>query len=91
MAHIRIRYLRELNLKASASIFTAKTKQYRVLALATDFIIVLVTTKDRAEAEKISLDLLKEKLIACANIINPVASCFLWQSKIDHAKNALLL
>jgi periplasmic divalent cation tolerance protein len=57
----------------------------------TDFIIVLVTTADKTEAEKISQTLLKEKLIACANIVSPVASCFLWQGKIDKAEECLVL
>ncbi|MCL5877329.1 MAG: divalent-cation tolerance protein CutA [Candidatus Bathyarchaeota archaeon] len=57
----------------------------------TDFIIVLVTTKDKAEAEKISQTLLDEKLIACANIISPVASCFLWEGKIDRAEECLIV
>ncbi len=59
------------------------------MQLTTDFIIVLVTTKDKAEADKISQTLLAEKLIACANIISPVASCFLWQDKIDSAEECL--
>jgi periplasmic divalent cation tolerance protein len=61
------------------------------MPLTTDFIIVLVTTKDKAEAEKISLALLEEKLIACANIVGPVASCFLWQGKIDRAEECLVV
>lgn len=59
--------------------------------MTTDFIIVLVTTKDRAEAEKISQTLLQEKLIACANIISPVASCFIWQGKIDKAEECIVV
>ena len=61
------------------------------MRLTTDFIIVLVTTKDKAEAEKISKTLLQEKLIACANIVNPVASKFLWQGKIDRAQECLII
>jgi periplasmic divalent cation tolerance protein len=60
-------------------------------ALATDFIVVLVTTKDKVEAEKISRTLLSEKLIACANIISPVNSCFSWLGKIDHADECLVI
>lgn len=56
-----------------------------------DFIVVLVTAKDRAEAEKISQALLEKKLIACANIVSPVMSCFLWQGKIDQAEEYLLV
>jgi periplasmic divalent cation tolerance protein len=59
--------------------------------MTTDFIIVLVTTKDRDEADRISRTLLAEKLIACANIISPVASCFLWQGKIDSAEECLVV
>jgi periplasmic divalent cation tolerance protein len=62
-----------------------------VIHVPTDFIIVLVTTKDKAEAEKISQTLLLEKLIACANIISPVASCFWWQDKVDRAEECLVI
>ena len=53
--------------------------------------IVFVTTKNRKEAEKIAAGLLKEKLIACANIIDGVRSLFWWQGKIDRASEALLI
>jgi periplasmic divalent cation tolerance protein len=59
--------------------------------MATDFIIVFVTTKDEAEAEKISQTLLQEKLIACANIISTVASCFSWQGKIEAVEECLVV
>jgi len=56
-----------------------------------DYIVILVTAKDKAEAEKISQALLEEKLIACANIVSPIASCFLWQGKIDKAEECLII
>ena len=56
-----------------------------------NYIIVLVTTANKAEAEKISQSLLKEKLIACANIINPVTSFFHWSGKIDKAEECLVV
>ena len=59
--------------------------------MATNFIIVLVTVKDGGEAEKISQTLLQEKLIACANIISPVTSCFVWKDKIDRAEECLVM
>ncbi len=55
------------------------------------YIIVFVTTADKMEAEKIAQSLLKEKLIACANIINPVTSFFHWSSKIDKAEESLVI
>jgi periplasmic divalent cation tolerance protein len=54
-------------------------------------IIVLVTTATKSEAEKISEALLKEKLIACANIINPVTSFFNWQGKMDKCEECLVV
>jgi periplasmic divalent cation tolerance protein len=59
--------------------------------VVTDFIVVLVTTKDRDEAERISQFLLGEKLIACANIVDSVVSCFWWQDKIDRTNESLLV
>ena len=59
--------------------------------MVTDYINDFVTTKDKAEAEKISLALLQEKLIACANLISPVKSCFFWLGKIDSAEECLVI
>ncbi|MEM2971816.1 MAG: divalent-cation tolerance protein CutA [Candidatus Bathyarchaeia archaeon] len=54
-------------------------------------IIVMVTTVNREEAEKIVHCLLNEKLIACANIFGPVSSFFWWVGKIERAEEYLLL
>ncbi len=56
-----------------------------------DYIIILVTTKDKEEAEKISQALLKERLIACANIVSPVTSFFHWAGKIERAEECLVV
>jgi len=53
--------------------------------------IVLVTAKDKKEANTIARGLLEAKLIACANIINGVESLFWWQGKIDSSKEVLLI
>jgi periplasmic divalent cation tolerance protein len=55
------------------------------------YIIVLVTTANKVEAEKIAQTLLKERLIACANILNPVTSLFFWSGKIDKAEECLMV
>jgi periplasmic divalent cation tolerance protein len=59
--------------------------------MESNYIIVLVTTANKAEAEKISDALLKEKIIACANIINPVTSFFHWQGKVDRCEECLVV
>jgi periplasmic divalent cation tolerance protein len=55
------------------------------------YIIVLVTTANKQEAENIAQHLLDAKLIACANIISPVASHFHWSGKIEKAQECLML
>jgi periplasmic divalent cation tolerance protein len=57
----------------------------------TPYIIVIVTTANKAEAEKISQALLQERLIACANIINSVTSFFHWKGNVDCAEECLLV
>jgi periplasmic divalent cation tolerance protein len=59
--------------------------------LENPYIIVLVTTANRQEAENIAQHLLNAKLIACANIIDPVASHFHWSGKTEKAQECLML
>ncbi|MCW3977891.1 MAG: divalent-cation tolerance protein CutA [Candidatus Bathyarchaeota archaeon] len=54
-------------------------------------IIVLMTTASREEAEKITHNLLKQKWIACANIVGPVSSLFWWKDKISQDNEFLVL
>jgi periplasmic divalent cation tolerance protein len=54
------------------------------------YIIVMVTTANKQEAENIAQRLLKERLIACANIIGPVSSLFHWAGKIEKAEEYLI-
>ena len=56
-----------------------------------NYIIVLVTTPNKAEAEKIAQALLEKKLIACANIINSVTSFFFWLGKVERAEECLVV
>ena len=55
------------------------------------YIVVVVTTSTKREATKIIQSLLKERLIACANIIGPISSLFWWEDKIDEATEFLIL
>ncbi len=54
-------------------------------------IIVLITTKDKSQAQEIAKKLVEEKLIACANIIGEVNSIFSWEGKIDEATESLIV
>ncbi len=56
-----------------------------------NYIVVFITTKDTAEAQKIAVALLKRRLAACVNIVPEVNSHFWWQDKLDSAKESLLV
>jgi periplasmic divalent cation tolerance protein len=53
--------------------------------------IVLMTTSNKQEATTIVKALLKERLIACANVIDSVSSFFWWQDKIEENKETLVI
>jgi periplasmic divalent cation tolerance protein len=59
--------------------------------LKNDYIVILVTCKDKLEAEKITQSLLGQHLIACGNIVSPVVSFFNWCGKIDIAEECLIV
>jgi periplasmic divalent cation tolerance protein len=58
--------------------------------LQNNYIVVMFTTANKQEAENIAQRLLKERLIACANIIGPVSSLFHWAGKIEKAEEYLI-
>jgi len=55
------------------------------------YIVILVTVKNRSEANKIVKKLVGDQLVACANIIGDVKSIFWWEGKVDQAKEVLLI
>lgn len=55
------------------------------------YVIVMVTTASKQEAEKIAQHLLDKRLIACANIIGPVQSHFYWSGKLEKTEEYLIL
>jgi len=62
----------------------------RVKPMENTYIIVIVTTASKQEAEEIAQHLLRERLTACANIIGPVSSLFHWSGKIEKAEEYLI-
>ena len=53
-------------------------------------IVVFITTKNSAQAKKISRQLVKEKLIACANI-HTIESIFEWKGSNEEGNEWVLL
>jgi periplasmic divalent cation tolerance protein len=56
-----------------------------------DYIVVLVTTDSREEADKIARILVAERKAACVNIVPRINSLFWWEAKIDSAQENLLI
>ena len=52
--------------------------------------LVYITCKDQKEAERISLYLLKKRLIACANIF-PIKSMYWWNNKIVNDNEIVII
>ena len=57
----------------------------------TEYIQVLTTVGNKADAEKIARTLVEEKLAACVQILGPLTSYFHWQGKLDTAGEYLCL
>lgn len=54
-------------------------------------VVIFITCADKKEADKISGQLIKNRLVACVNIMDKIESVFRWQGKIDRSKEALLI
>ena len=54
-------------------------------------VVILCTTKNIEEAREIAKGLLQEGLIACASIVQPVESWFVWKDKIETVQEVQLL
>lgn len=52
---------------------------------------VYVTTKDRNEAREIGTTIVKEKLAACANIIDGMESIYHWKDNIETSNECILI
>jgi periplasmic divalent cation tolerance protein len=57
----------------------------------TDFQIVLSTSADREEAERIAHRLVEQQLAACVNILPGVQSIYRWQGKVESATEVLMV
>lgn len=53
--------------------------------------IIYITTSGLEESRRIARVLLKEKLVACTNIVPAVESMYLWKGEIEEASESLLI
>jgi periplasmic divalent cation tolerance protein len=57
----------------------------------TDKRIVLTTAGSEEEARKIARALVESRIAACVNIVPQIASVYRWQSKVEEAREWLLV
>jgi periplasmic divalent cation tolerance protein len=55
------------------------------------YIVIFITTRDAAEAEKISKALVEARLAACVNTVNDVSTLFWWKGNMESSKECLLV
>ena len=53
--------------------------------------IVYITAKDKEEAKKIGRELVKERLVACVNIIDKMNSIYWWEGQIQDDFETILI
>lgn len=56
-----------------------------------EFVVIYCTVPDKNEGKEIAKELVKNKLVACVNIIDKVESVFSWDGKLCEEKEAMLI
>lgn len=56
-----------------------------------EFVVIYCTVPNKNEGKEIAKELVKNKLVACVNIIDKVESVFSWDGKLCEEKEALLI
>lgn len=57
-----------------------------------DYLVVLVTCKNRREGQRIARALVEQRLAACVNVLQaPVRSVYRWKSRVESAAEVLLI
>ena len=55
------------------------------------YVVVFVTAPSKKQARKIACEIVKERLAACASIIEGIESTYWWQGKIEKANETLII
>ncbi len=53
---------------------------------STEALVVLTTTGNREDAERIARSLVERRLAACAQVVGPIRSIYRWQGEIETAE-----
>jgi periplasmic divalent cation tolerance protein len=58
---------------------------------STGYILILITTNTKKEAEKIAESLVESRLVACVNIMPAVTSVYYWKGEVCKESEVLLV
>ncbi|MSO97369.1 MAG: divalent-cation tolerance protein CutA [Rhodospirillaceae bacterium] len=58
---------------------------------AADYVMVYVTTGTRAEADAIAEALVRDRLVACVNVLGDIQSVYRWQGQIEKSTEVALI
>lgn len=61
------------------------------MGLSKKYAVVFVTAENIKAARKIAQGVVRERLVACVNIVDNIESVYWWQGKIEKAKECLLI
>lgn len=61
------------------------------LKMKSQHIVIMVMCGSRKEASLIVDSLLKKRLVACANVMAGIESCFWWKNRINKADEVLVI
>ncbi len=53
--------------------------------------VVLTTSGNRAEAERIATALVEAQIAACVNVVGPIRSIYRWEGKVQNTEEFLLI
>ena len=59
--------------------------------MTSNYRFIYITTADNAEAQKIGAALVRDRLVACANIIGPVHLIYRWEGKVEESTESVLI
>lgn len=56
-----------------------------------EFIVILITTSNKKEGERIAHFLVENRLAACVNIVPNIISIYRWRGKVEKSQESLLV
>jgi periplasmic divalent cation tolerance protein len=56
-----------------------------------NYVLIYITAANRPAARRLGAALLRERLIACSNLVGPIEAHYWWQGKMESAHEWLLL